>query len=152
MSVPTVSEPTVVDPQGNPLSTISILRNASDQMRVRVGPHSFEVLGIQNTVPDGHACVVLKYNENPVPTGAVKPEYLALTLSPHVTFRVDGTVYNIREHHPAMENAMMLEQTADGGLKWVPLLIVERYESPNGKMITAWFGELSSPSSIDIAI
>ena len=148
MSVPTVSVPTVVDLQGNPLSTISILRTALDQMRVRDGPHSFEVLEIQDTVQQGHACVVLQYNENPVPTGAVQPQFCISTLLSWESILFEGTVAHIREHHPAMQEVMILDQTADGGLKWVPLLGVER----NGQMLTARFGNPFDPSSIDIAI
>lgn len=153
MSLP---EPAVVDLHGKHLSAIAVLSTAHADMRVQVGgglrEGLREVLGVENSVMDGLAIVLVQYNANPVLTGAVQPQYLVLTLSPHVTFRVDATVFHIRDHHSAMDGAMILDQTADGGLKWVPLLIVERYKSPNGMMITAWFGEKSSPSRIDIAI
>lgn len=146
MSVP---EPAVVDLQGEPLPMIIVLRTPCAQMNVRVGKHLFEVLSNEPDTNAGLVSVVLTYNENTVPTGAVKQQLFVADLSPWVTIRVDGSnVFHIREHHPAMQEVMILDQTADGGLKWVPLLGVER----NGQMLTARFGNPFDPSNIDIAI
>jgi hypothetical protein len=143
-TVLSMSVPTVVNLAGNPIATISILRTAYDQMRVCADGLLFEVLGIVDSTPQGGDCVVVEYNENTVPTGAVQQQFCIFTLLPWESIRFGGTVAHIREHHPAMQDVMILDQTADRCLKWVPLRSIER----NGQMLTARFGS----SSIDIKI
>jgi hypothetical protein len=101
---------------------------------------------LENSALHGHAHVVVHYNANSVPTGAVILEYLVLEFSPHATIRLDGTVYHIREYHPAMPGAMILDKDEDGGFKWVPIHSVEREEG----MVTVTFTSPNSPMRIAI--
>ena len=140
------SELNLCTASGVTLPLVEALRLPYADLRVSSGATLYEVLNLENSAPHGHAQVVVHYNANSDPTGAVVLEYLVLELSPYVTFRLDGTVFPIGKYHPAMQDAMILDKDEDGGLKWVPIHRVEREEG----MVTVTFTSPNSPMRIAI--
>jgi hypothetical protein len=147
-AAPFKQEMWVTNPEGESISALQAISLPCSDLRVRCEDRLCEVLDIETPFREGYAYVVVSFNAAISCHAAVEPGFFTFTLSPYISMRIgDGNnVIHVNQFHPAMQEAMLLVE--DEGLKWVPLLSVDRSE----RLITAHYHGPKGKASIDIAV
>ena len=137
----------VTNPAGKSISALKAISSPWSDLRVRFQGRLCEVLYMETNFREGYAYVVVSFNAAISCHAAVEPGIFTFTLNPYISMRIGGgnNVIHVNQFHPAMQEAMILIE--DDGLKWVPLLRVDR----NGQMLTAHYQGPKGNSSINIA-